>query len=60
MLESLLDMFSQAKDKEVVNVILGFFTILLTNLTKMPSVNALLSHPAVACLTLAKFNNMSQ
>jgi predicted transcriptional regulator len=59
MLEMLLDMFGSARDKEVVNAILGFFTILLSNLTRQPSLNYLLSHGVTSCLTMAKFGNMN-
>lgn len=42
-----------------MNAILSFVTILLSNLTRQPSVNYLLSHPVMGCLTLTKFGNMN-
>ncbi len=48
----------KSKEKEVINGILGFFTILLTNLARQPSVNYLLSHSSLANLQLIKFGNM--
>lgn len=59
MLETLLEIFGSTRDREVVNAILSFFTILLSNLTRQPSVNFLLSHSVMGCLTLTKFGNMN-
>lgn len=55
----MLDIFGSTRDKEVVNAILSFITILLSNLSRQPSLNYLLSHPVMGCLTLTKFGNMN-
>jgi hypothetical protein len=59
MLEKLLDIFGSTRNKEVVNAILGFFTILLSNLNRQPSLNYILSHGVTTCLTMTKFGNMN-
>ena len=59
MLETLLEIFGSARDKEIVNAILDFFTILLSNLNRKPSLNYILSHGVTGCLTMAKFGNMN-
>lgn len=59
MLEKLLDIFGTTRDKEIVNAILGFFTIMLSNLSRQPSLNYILSHGVVTCLTMTKFGNMN-
>ena len=59
MLETLLEIFGAARDKEIVNSILGFFTTMLSNLNRQPSVNYILSHGVIGCLTMAKFGNMN-
>jgi len=59
MLDSLLEIFSKSRDKDVINSVIGFFTTLLTNLGKQPAVNYLLSHPCIASLMLTKFGNMN-
>ena len=58
MFETLVEIFGKCKDKETINAILGFFTTLLTNLSRQPSVNYLLSHSSIAGLQLTKFGNM--
>lgn len=42
-----------------MNAILGFFTLMLSNLNKQQSVNYFLSHPVITCLSLSKFGNMN-
>jgi len=51
-------MFGRCRDKEIINHILGFFTTLLTNFSRQPSINYLLSHSSIAGLQLTKFGNM--
>jgi protein CLEC16A len=58
MFDVLTEIFSRSKEKDIINAILGFFTMLLTNLSRKPSVNYLLSHPSIASLQLTKFGNM--
>lgn len=58
MFDILTEIFGRSREKEMINAILGFFTMLLTNLAKQPSVNFLLSHPSIASLQLTKFGNM--
>lgn len=59
MFDVLTEIFSRSKQKDIINAILGFFTMLLTNLSRQPSLNFLISHPSLANLQLTKFGNMN-
>jgi hypothetical protein len=59
MLDLLLDIFSKNRDKDIINSILGFFNMLLTNISKQQTLNYLLSHPCVISIELTKFGNMN-
>jgi protein CLEC16A len=58
MFDNLTEIFSKSKEKDIINGILGFFTMLLTNISRQPSINYILSHPSLASLQLTKFGNM--
>lgn len=54
----LLEVFSKSKDKDIINGIIGFYNMLLTNLSKQQTINYLLSHPCIITMQLTKFGNM--
>jgi ABC-type multidrug transport system permease subunit len=56
--EMLLDVFSKSREKDVINGIIGFYNMLLTNLSKQQTINYLLSHPCIIAMQLTKFGNM--
>lgn len=51
----LLEVFSKAREKEIVIGVIGFFNMLWTNLTRKETINCLLSHPCILSLQNIKF-----